>query len=83
VFVGFTVQIVIFYRTIDVAQRCKTAFAIMTFATIITVPLASVAVGLNRRATLFTNELTKTDGCLSLVPEGTFNAGPVFYLAHL
>jgi hypothetical protein len=55
----------------------------MIFATIITVPLESISVGLNREATLFTNELTKADGCLSLVHEDVFNAGPVFYLAHL
>lgn len=81
-FAGFAVQIVIFYRTIDVTQRDKTALAIMIFGALITVPLESVAIGLNRVSTLFANELTKVDGCLSLVPEATFNAGPVFYLAH-
>jgi hypothetical protein len=55
----------------------------MIFATIITVPLEAISVGLNREATLFVNELTKSNGCLSIVPDDIFNAGPVFYLARL
>ncbi|PVF94054.1 hypothetical protein CPB86DRAFT_766464 [Serendipita vermifera] len=57
----------------------------MIFAMLITLPLEGIAVGLNREPTLFVSELTKgeTSGCLSLVREGVFNAGPVFYLSHL
>jgi len=83
VFSGLTVQCVIFYRTLDISQRCKTAFAIMIFATIITVPLESISIGFNRQVTLFSNELTRVNGCLSLVPADAFNVGPVYYLAHL
>lgn len=81
---ALAVQVVIFYRTLDVSSRTnKTALSIMIFAMIISVPLEAVSVGLNRQATLFANELTKHNGCLSLVQSGNFNIGPVFYLARL
>jgi hypothetical protein len=77
------VHAVIFYRTLDVSSRNKTALSIMIFAMVISVPLEAVSVGLNRQATLFPNDLTKHNGCLSLVHDGDFDIGPVFYLARL
>ena len=80
---ALAVHAVIFYRTLDASSRNKTALSIMIFALVISAPLEAVAVGLNRQATLFPNDLTKHNGCLSLVYDGDFNAGPVFYLARL
>lgn len=74
---------IIFYRTIDISGRNKTALSIMIFAAILSLPLEAVAIGLNRQPTTFPNVLSGHDGCLSLVRDGVFNTGPVFYLARL
>ena len=83
VLAGLVVQIVFFLRTLDITKRGQTVLAMMIFAMIISVPLEAISVGLNREAVVFSNDISRRNGCLSKIRDGSFNAAPVFYLAHL
>lgn len=76
-------QAIYFYHTFTISKHSRNTFGILTFLIITLTPLQAIAVTFRREPSTFVNELTKHSSCLSLVPSGKFNAGPVLYLSHL
>jgi len=79
---GVVSQAAIFYRVTILSKCNKNVIGILAFLIIVATPLQAIAISVNRLPIVVSNQTT-TSGCLSLVPRGRFDAGPVFYLTHL
>ena len=75
-------QVVFFYQTLTTSEHSRNVFGIMSFLMIL-VPVEGLSMTILRRPHSYPNATTGVSGCASLVPDHQFNAGPVFYLAHL
>jgi len=74
--------VVFFHQTLATSEHSRNVFGIMCFLMIL-VPVEGLSMTILRRPYSYPNATTGLSGCASLVPDHKFNAGPVFYLAHL
>jgi len=75
-------QVVFFHQTWATSEHSRNVFGILGFLMIL-VPVEGLSMTILRQPHSYPNATTGGSGCASLVPDHQFNAGPVFYLAHL
>src|SRR5258706_1812139 len=75
-------QVVFFHQTWATSEHSRNVFGILGFLMIL-VPVEGLSMTILRQPHSYPNATTGAIGCASLVPDHQFNAGPVFYLAHL